>query len=250
MKYDKFEFDPYTLPDVRVTDNYNFPHHFRSAWDDFTKNIPVWENRLKEFKGKSDLTFLELGTAQGRATVWLLEEILTEENCKILTVDNKIEQIATCNGNSLLNFFYENIEKDNLGEEYIDLKNQEWWPHRENAEIRYNVINNLKPYIDNNKCDFYNENTSNFFKSLATAIGLKPVFDFIYVDASHNPENVIFDAVNSFRYLKTGGVMIFDDYAWGDCKIGIDSFLNTHKSYYTDLIVDTQVTIRKSKDLE
>ena len=36
-------------------------------------------------------------------------------------------------------------------------------------------------------------------------------YDFIYVDGSHNGEDVIVDAIESFKILKTNGIMIFDD---------------------------------------
>jgi predicted O-methyltransferase YrrM len=58
-------------------------------------------------------------------------------------------------------------------------------------------------------------------------------FDLIYVDASHYAVDVLTDAVLSFKLLKAGGILIFDDYLWaGDeniiyyPKIAIDSFTN------------------------
>ena len=58
-------------------------------------------------------------------------------------------------------------------------------------------------------------------------------FDLIYIDASHYAVDVLTDAVLSFKLLKAGGIMIFDDYLWaGDenivyyPKIAIDSFTN------------------------
>lgn len=53
-------------------------------------------------------------------------------------------------------------------------------------------------------------------------------FDIIYIDGNHEPEFVLEDAVLSFRKLKVGGYMIFDDYGWGGpdlTKRGIDGFL-------------------------
>lgn len=53
-------------------------------------------------------------------------------------------------------------------------------------------------------------------------------FDIIYIDGNHNPEYVMEDAVLSFRKLKVGGYMIFDDYGWGGKEVtqkGIDGFL-------------------------
>lgn len=54
-------------------------------------------------------------------------------------------------------------------------------------------------------------------------------FDLIYIDANHEPEYVLEDAVLSFRKLKKGGIMIFDDYGWGGPDLtqkGIDAFLS------------------------
>jgi len=54
-------------------------------------------------------------------------------------------------------------------------------------------------------------------------------FDIIYIDGNHEPEYVLEDAVLSFRKLKKGGIMIFDDYGWGGPDLtqrGIDGFLS------------------------
>ncbi|MFC1463695.1 MAG: class I SAM-dependent methyltransferase [Candidatus Brachytrichaceae bacterium NZ_4S206] len=60
-------------------------------------------------------------------------------------------------------------------------------------------------------------------------------FDVIYVDGSHRAADVLLDAVLSWRLLKCGGLMIFDDYLWEMSKpaaqrpqIAIDLFLETY----------------------
>ena len=56
-------------------------------------------------------------------------------------------------------------------------------------------------------------------------------FDIIYIDGNHEPEYVLEDAVLSFRKLKVGGIMIFDDYGPGGPqgpKLGIDAFLQAY----------------------
>ena len=40
----------------------------------------------------------------------------------------------------------------------------------------------------------------------------KQDFDFIYVDGLHNGEHVIVDAIESFKLLKKGGKIMFDDF--------------------------------------
>lgn len=39
-------------------------------------------------------------------------------------------------------------------------------------------------------------------------------YDFVYVDGSHTAFDTQCDAVMSWRHLKVGGMMIFDDYLW------------------------------------
>lgn len=57
-------------------------------------------------------------------------------------------------------------------------------------------------------------------------------FDIIYIDGSHITKDVLVDAVLSWQLLKTGGIMMFDDYKWKkglpaqlQPQIAIDSFL-------------------------
>ena len=76
-------------------------------------------------------------------------------------------------------------------------------------------------------------------------------FDIIYIDGNHEPEYVLEDAVLSFRKLKTGGIMIFDDYGWGGpdlTKRGIDSFTNGYHKRITVLGErNSQIFIRKDR---
>lgn len=67
----------------------------------------------------------------------------------------------------------------------------------------------------------------------------RPLFDFIYVDGSHQSQDVLSDAVLAFKLLRPGGVMAFDDYLWTDGsasgenpiqspKLAIDAFTNIY----------------------
>jgi len=49
------------------------------------------------------------------------------------------------------------------------------------------------------------------FDALRTAQG---PFDIVYIDGSHWAPDVLTDALMAWPLLKTGGVMIFDDYNW------------------------------------
>lgn len=77
-------------------------------------------------------------------------------------------------------------------------------------------------------------------------------FDIIYIDGNHEPEYVLEDAVLSFRKLKVGGYLIFDDYGWGGpdlTKRGIDGFLQGfHKRIDSKHVAirNTQIFVRKT----
>jgi len=42
----------------------------------------------------------------------------------------------------------------------------------------------------------------------------EPVFDFVYIDGSHYSKDVLEDAILTWRLVKPGGIVIFDDFVW------------------------------------
>ena len=77
----------YGDPFNRTANLYTYPDHFFCPWDDFTIHIKNWEMFLTRFYDIENLKFLELGTAQGRASVWMMENVLTATNCHLTTID-------------------------------------------------------------------------------------------------------------------------------------------------------------------
>lgn len=78
-------------------------------------------------------------------------------------------------------------------------------------------------------------------------------FDIIYIDGDHRADGVLADAVLSFALLKTGGVLIFDDYLWfaghvpEDLRpqIAIDSFITTYRNSIEVIHRGYQIFIKK-----
>lgn len=60
---------------------------YQYQYDWFSGNIPVWEEHLARFAGRQNLTFIEIGSWEGRSAVWLLENILTDESCTLHCID-------------------------------------------------------------------------------------------------------------------------------------------------------------------
>jgi hypothetical protein len=83
-------------------------------------------------------------------------------------------------------------------------------------------------------------------------------YDIIYIDGSHSKEDVLEDAVLSWRLLKEGGTMIFDDYRWVGCfasgtsdaptdfcKTAIDRFVQCFDRHFEVIHNSGQLILRK-----
>jgi predicted O-methyltransferase YrrM len=60
-------------------------YQFTADW--FGAHIPNWRHCLSRLAGRADVRFLEVGCYEGRATVWLLGNVLTHESARIDCVD-------------------------------------------------------------------------------------------------------------------------------------------------------------------
>lgn len=77
-------------------------------------------------------------------------------------------------------------------------------------------------------------------------------FDLIYVDGEHRRDDVLIDSLISFRLLRTGGILIWDDYYWRPEFLpedrpapAIDLFLTLHADALIELHRGNQIFVRK-----
>ena len=77
------------------------------------------------------------------------------------------------------------------------------------------------------------------------------VFDFIYVDGSHQRDDVMIDCLGAWRLLREGGVMLMDDYTWkpdnpDSMRVApaVDTFLAWHDDAEV-ILRSHQVAVRK-----
>lgn len=182
--------------------------------DWFSHNIPVLtEILVKEFSERKT-RLLEIGVFEGRSTVWFLENVLTHRKSKLTWIDS-------------------------------------FTPMEEHKDIDMHLVRRM-----------FHANTREFGYKLTGFIGsskheLRSIypskFDIIYIDGSHDPESVLFDAVLSWPLLTIGGLMGFDDYEWPmykdeptkHPKTAIDAFLNVMQGKYELIHKDYQVWIKR-----
>ena len=76
-------------------------------------------------------------------------------------------------------------------------------------------------------------------------------FDFIYIDGSHNGEDILSDAIEAFKILKVNGLMFFDDFLQHDDNrilqsyLGIDKFLSLYSDYLKIEYFQNNLVVRK-----
>ncbi len=177
-------------------------YQFTQDW--FSWALPVWEQLFKQMPERK--CFLEIGVFEGRATTWLLENAL-EDNGVIVCID-------TWDGGE------EHIENQIAGSE---------------ERFKYNIKLAMSKYpareVFTLKATSY-EGLAQLATFHEEKYGINK-FDFIYIDGSHQAPDVLTDACMAWPLLKKDGIMVFDDYIWGNSavplhrpKIAVDAFVN------------------------
>jgi hypothetical protein len=191
---------------------------FPNWFDAYAK--PNFEKYLIPLAGQENLHFLQLGVYTGDATVWLLENVLTNKSYKLDDVD-------TWQGSD--EQAHESIDFDEVWKVYLAKTKGKSIMHRQTTVA---FLSHRLSCCDSSPND--------------------PYYDFIYVDADHTTVGVLMDAELSWPLLKSGGLLAFDDYQWGahlpaskSPKLGIDLFLERHLGEYEILEQGLQVWIRK-----
>jgi predicted O-methyltransferase YrrM len=170
-------------------------------------------------------TILEIGTFEGRYTLWL--------------ADNYSSNIHT------IDPFKANLNQPS--QEIFD-------------KIEHNWLINLSKCKNKNKIFFYKDYSFNVLLKMIDT-GIK--FDFIYIDGCHSAFTVLEDLVLSFRLLKNNSIMLIDDAVnWrakdpitkqiiedpaSNPKLAVDSFTQIYRGQISILDVpkNNQIAIRK-----
>lgn len=190
--------------------------NFTQNWIDNKGIVQYWEKYLSEFKGKP-INMLEIGSFEGRSTVWFLENILTHQESSINCID-------TFSGDQ------QAVDMN------VSLKG-----------VKERFLENTKKYI--NKVFLTIKDSQSALKTI------QPYkYDLIYIDGSHYQTDVLHDAVLCWDILKKDGILIFDDYGMEfidanqrkyNPKLAIDSFIKVYEPHLKILHTEWQMIIKK-----
>ena len=195
-------------------------YKFTKDW--FAWAPQVWEQLIPMLPGEAGKrTFIEIGSFEGRSTVWIAENMMQDGDW-IICID-------TWEGG-------EEHGAEDMGA----------------VEARFDHNTKLLG-IKHNHERVINKNKGKSTHWLAYEIHeQQSEVDFIYIDGSHIAKDVLTDACMAWPLLKTGGVMVFDDYLWGNPrdvlhrpKAAIDAFTTLFAEELEIIHVGYQAVIRK-----
>jgi len=76
-------------------------------------------------------------------------------------------------------------------------------------------------------------------------------FDFIYIDGSHNGEDILSDAIEAFKILKKSGLIFFDDFLQYELNrkiqsyVGIEKFLELYSNDLQIVFFQNNLVVKK-----
>lgn len=201
--------------------NYKFTHSWFNNSD--------FSNFISEFKEK-EVHILEIGSFEGKSTVWFAENFMTNPNSTITCVDP-----------------WTSYSQDEDSFESYNKEDSEWDFKSHKNTFLYNI-----------KQSGYEEQIKTIqgysHEVLPNLLTNNEKYDIIFIDGNHTAPFVLIDSVFSWLLLKKDGLMIFDDYKWDLTpkeilrpKIAIDSFSVIFSDYSDTIFNGGKAIIKKLK---
>jgi predicted O-methyltransferase YrrM len=196
----------------RLHRDYSKNYEFSDDW--FTKNIPVWRRLLAEYVGAPNLHYLEIGVYEGRASIWMLENVLTHETSRLTALD-----IFT--SEQIRRRWLDNVEKSGRANSVTTIKGYSQITLRDLPVNSYDII-----YIDGSHTA--DDVLADAIQSWALLkVGGTLIFDdytwdgsYFAGNGSHLPEVLL-------------------------PRLAVNAFVNTHRSYLNVVYSGLQLVVKR-----
>lgn len=194
-------------------------YQFTKDWFEWAPE--VWTQLIPMLSGTAgQRQFLEIGSFEGRSSVWIVENMMQDGDIlRCIDTWEGGEEHGDEDMGSVEDRFRANL-----------IITAEKFPARRVIQQKGTSVQGLARWLGQNT----------------------PLYDFIYIDGSHTAPDVLTDACMAWPLLKVGGIMVFDDYLWGNPrdalhrpKIAIDAFTNIFGETVEIVHVGYQLAVRK-----
>lgn len=196
-------------------------YQFTKDW--FNWAPAVWEQLIPHLPERTEdgRYFIEIGSFEGRSAVWIAENMMQDGD------------YLTC------------IDTWEGGEEHGA---EDMGTVEERFDHNHALLKSKYPERNIHKAKQF----STLTLASDLAAGGAGDADFIYIDGSHIAKDVLTDACMAWPLLKPKGLMVFDDYMWGNPrdilhrpKPAIDAFCNLFAEEAEIVHVGYQLVVRK-----
>ena len=127
-----------------------------------------------------------------------------------------------------------------------------WDMPNPNSKTLSHNFNSIEKAFDNNLSGFnFTKIKDDSVVAMRKLFKQNKSFDFIYIDGSHNGEDILSDAIEAFKILKKEGLIFFDDFLQHDKNRalqsyeGIEKFLTLYSSYLKIEYFQNNLVVRK-----
>ena len=127
-----------------------------------------------------------------------------------------------------------------------------WDMPNPNSKTLSHNFNSIEEAFDNNLSGFnFTKIKDDSVVAMRKLFKQNKSFDFIYIDGSHNGEDILSDAIEAFKILKKEGLIFFDDFLQYDKNRalqsydGIEKFLNLYSNYLKIEYFQNNLVVRK-----
>jgi len=190
---------------------------------DFTVNwspTSTLSKLLPDLSGREGLKFLEIGALEGQGTRFFFERFLGKTGTMVC-----IDPFIAYSKSTIAKI--------------------EGFDHVINASLLERFKSNVAPFLD--RIDLRQGLSQDVLPTLPAE-----TFDLSFVDGDHSRAAVVVDGAESFRLVKKGGYIVFDDYRWGyeknpaaSPKDAVDQFLRLYRGRIKLIHQDWCVIVRK-----
>lgn len=174
----------------------------------FDRNINISMKLLKTKFQDKKIDILEIGSHEGKSTIWMLDNLCTHESSLLTCIDPYPTSDQT---SPVTNQTYDNFQ------------------------------HNISLCENRSKLQHYKKYSQDILPKL---ISDNQKFDIIYIDGSHLVPDVTFDLEHSHKLLKPNGVILLDDVGFKDREdhiMGvIKKFLKENKNNYKIVLKEYQ----------
>ena len=127
-----------------------------------------------------------------------------------------------------------------------------WDMPNPNSKTLSHNFNSIEKAFDNNLSGFnFTKIKDDSVVAMRKLFKQNKSFDFIYIDGSHNGEDILSDAIEAFKILKKEGLIFFDDFLQHDKNRalqsyeGIEKFLTLYSNYLKIEYFQNNLVVRK-----